>query len=387
MTYSYHRPLLLACAFALSANHFSHAQTATPMAIAPPTLAASAYLLLDLTTGQTLASGGDDVAREPASLTKLMTAYVVFQALKQKQIALTQTVPVSVKAWKAEGSRMFIEPNKPVTVEELLRGMIVQSGNDASVALAEAVAGSEETFAQRMNAQAQRLGMTKTQFFNAAGLPAPGHVTNARDMAVLAAALIRDFPEYYNYYKEKSYTYNKITQENRNRLLFIDPSVDGVKTGHTQSAGYNLIASAQRDGRRLLSVVMGTASESARAAESKKLIDFGYGAYDVATIRKKNEAMLTPAVWKGMQDTVALGVADDWRINVARGAAAPSVDARMNAGPLVAPLKAGQVVGKVVVQANGAVVAERPLVVLQAVDEAGLFKRLWHSLKMNWSKT
>jgi serine-type D-Ala-D-Ala carboxypeptidase (penicillin-binding protein 5/6) len=360
---------------------------AAPMAtLSPPAIAASAYLLIDLSTGQTLASSGETTPREPASLTKLMTAYVAFQALKQKQIALTQTVPVSTKAWKAEGSRMFIEPQKPVTVEELLRGMIVQSGNDASVAIAEAVSGSEEAFAQRMNAEAKRLNMSQTSFANAAGLPAPNHITNARDMAILSAALIRDFPEYYGYYKEKSYTYNKITQENRNRLLFTDPSVDGVKTGHTQSAGYNLIASAMRDGRRLLTVVMGTANETARAVESKKLLDFGFAAFDIATLAKKNDALASPAVWKGSADTVALGVADDWRANVPRGGAAPVIAVKRNPGALVAPLTVGTRVGTVTASVNGQVVTERPLVVLQAVGEGGFFKKLWHSLKMKWSK-
>ncbi len=390
--------LLMGCALAMLASSAAHTQTtpapkpaAAPavspvLALSPPSIAATSHLLIDLSTGQTLAASGETVQREPASLTKLMTAYVVFQALKQKQIQLGQTVPVSVKAWKAEGSRMFIEPLKPVTVEELLRGMIIQSGNDASVALAEAVAGSEEAFSQRMNAEAKRLGMTQSSFANSAGLPAPQHMTTAKDMALLAGALIRDFPDYYAYYKEKSYTYNKITQENRNKLLFSDPTVDGVKTGHTQSAGYNLIASSIRDGRRLLSVVMGTASETARAVESKKLLDFGFAAFDSVVIKAKNAAVTEHIVWKAKADTVALGVADDWRINVPRGGAAPSVEWLMQSEPLVAPLAAGTKVGMAQAKLNGQVLSERPLIVLQAVEEGSFFRRMWHSLKMQWSK-
>jgi serine-type D-Ala-D-Ala carboxypeptidase (penicillin-binding protein 5/6) len=396
--------LLTACALALLATRTAHAQTtpapkaatATPtaaaapaspaLALAPPSIAATSHLLVDLSTGQTLAANGETVQREPASLTKLMTAYVVFQALKQKQIQLGQTVPVSVKAWKAEGSRMFIEPLKPVTVEELLRGMIIQSGNDASVALAEAVAGSEDAFSQRMNAEAKRLGMTQSSFANSAGLPAPNHLTTAKDMSLLASALIRDFPDYYAYYKEKSYTYNKITQENRNKLLFSDPTVDGVKTGHTQSAGYNLIASSMRDGRRLLTVVMGTGSESARAVESKKLLDFGFGAFDSVVIKAKNAAVTEQPVWKAKADTIALGVADDWRINVPRGGTAPTVEWTLSTQPLAAPLAAGTKVGMAQAKLNGQTLSERPLIVLQTAEEGSFFRRMWHSLKMQWSK-
>jgi serine-type D-Ala-D-Ala carboxypeptidase (penicillin-binding protein 5/6) len=216
-------------------------------------------------------------------------------------------------------------------------------------------------------------------------LPASDHTTTARDMAILAAALIRDFPEYYGYYKEKSYTYNKITQPNRNQLLFSDPTVDGVKTGHTQSAGYNLIASSLRDGRRLLSVVMGTASESARAAESKKLLDFGYGAYVAVSLKGKNEAFSAPQVWKGIADTVNLGVAEDWRVSVPRGTPAPIIEISLDPAPLVAPLALGARVGSAIAKVNGQTISERPLVVLQAVEPGGLGRRLWHSLKMQWS--
>jgi serine-type D-Ala-D-Ala carboxypeptidase (penicillin-binding protein 5/6) len=376
------RDSALAFSLVLAAD-FSAAQTAIPSA---PPIAAASYVLIDLTTGATLATSDPTLAREPASLTKLMTGYVVFQALKQKQITLTQTVPVSTKAWKAEGSRMFIEPNKPVTVEELLRGMIIQSGNDASIALAEAVAGTEEAFVIRMNNETKRLGMAQTLFGNSAGLPAPNHTTTAKDMAILAAALIRDFPEYYALYKEKTFTYNKITQENRNRLLFVDPSVDGVKTGHTQSAGYNLIASAQRNGRRLLSVVMGTASEGARATESKKLLEYGYGSFDAVVIKRKGDVISAPQVWKGDVDIVNLSIADDWLISLPRGSTPPTIEAKLTNSQLVAPLAAGARVGTITAKSGNTVIGERPLVVAQAVAEGSFFKRIWHSLKMQWGK-
>jgi serine-type D-Ala-D-Ala carboxypeptidase (penicillin-binding protein 5/6) len=377
------RPQILAC-FATAL--FASLSLAQPAVSSAPTIAAASYVLIDLTTGSTLATSDPTLAREPASLTKLMTGYVVFQALKQKQISLTQNVPVSPKAWKAEGSRMFIEPNKPVTVEELLRGMIIQSGNDASVALAEVVAGTEDGFVVRMNTEAKRLGMTQTVFANSAGLPAPNHTTTAKDMAILAAALIRDFPDYYAIYKEKTFTYNKISQENRNRLLFVDPSVDGVKTGHTQSAGYNLIASAQRNGRRLLSVVMGTASEGARTSESKKLIEYGFGAFDAVAIKRKGDVISTPLVWKGAADNVNLTIGEDWLISLPRGSTPPSIEAKLTAPQLVAPLAAGARVGTIIAKSGNAVIGERPLVVAQAVAEGGFFKRMWHSLKMQWSK-
>jgi serine-type D-Ala-D-Ala carboxypeptidase (penicillin-binding protein 5/6) len=376
-------PRFLAC---FASTLFATLSPAQPAVSSAPTIAAASYVLIDLTTGSTLATSDPTLAREPASLTKLMTGYVVFQALKQKQISLTQNVPVSPKAWKAEGSRMFIEPNKPVTVEELLRGMIIQSGNDASIALAEVVAGTEDGFVIRMNSEAKRLGMAQTVFANSAGLPAPNHTTTAKDMAILAAALIRDFPDYYAIYKEKSFTYNKISQENRNRLLFVDPSVDGVKTGHTQSAGYNLIASAQRNGRRLLSVVMGTASEGARTSESKKLLEYGFGAFDAVAIKRKGDIISTPLVWKGAADSVNLTIGEDWLISLPRGSTPPSVEAKLISPQLVAPLAAGGRVGTITAKSGNAVIGERPLVVAQAVAEGGFFKRMWHSLKMQWSK-
>src|SRR2546421_3507519 len=246
----------------------------------PPAVEARAWLLLDATSGQSIASRNPKERIEPASLTKLMTAYIAFAALKDRSLALGQTIRVSERAWHAGGSRMFIEPRKPVTVEELLHGLIIQSGNDASIALAEAVAGSEPAFVERMNREAGRLGMADTNFTNSSGIPDPGHYSTASDLALLASALIRDYPEYYKLYSEREYRYNDITQRNRNQLLWLDPNVDGVKTGHTETAGYSLIASAQRSGRRLVSVVIGATSENLRARESQKLLNFGFQSYD-----------------------------------------------------------------------------------------------------------
>jgi serine-type D-Ala-D-Ala carboxypeptidase (penicillin-binding protein 5/6) len=263
---------LLFFAFALLAAPAT-AESILPAAVPPPSIAAKAYLLVDLVSGQTLAADNADAPREPASLTKLMTAYLAFRALKDKELTPSQMVNVSERAWRAEGSRMFIEPKKAVSVDELLHGVIVQSGNDASIALAETVAGSEDAFAERMNREAARLGMKNTRFVNATGLPAPKETSTANDLALLAAALIRDFPEYYPLYSIKEYRYNNITQPNRNRLLWTDPYVDGMKTGNTDAAGFCLIASARRGQRRLLAVVLGAASESARAIEAQKLLN------------------------------------------------------------------------------------------------------------------
>ena len=270
---------LLFLAFALLAAQAT-AETILPAAVPPPSIAAKAYLLVDLVSGQTLAAENADAPREPASLTKLMTAYLTFRALKDKELMPSQMVNVSERAWRAEGSRMFIEPKKAVSVDELLHGVIVQSGNDASIALAETVAGSEDAFADRMNREAARLGMKNTHFVNATGLPAPKETSTANDLALLAAALIRDFPEYYPLYSIKEYRYNNITQPNRNRLLWTDPYVDGMKTGNTDAAGFCLIASAKRGQRRLLAVVLGAGSESARAIEAQKLLNYGFQFYD-----------------------------------------------------------------------------------------------------------
>ena len=295
------RTFLLLLSLGIAAASF--AQSPHPLVPSAPPIAARSFLLLDYHSQQTLAGKTPDERIEPASLTKLMTAYLTFAALKEKKIQLTQNVPVSDRAWKAEGSRMFIEPKKPVTVEELMRGMIVQSGNDACIALAELIAGSEEAFAQTMNAQAQRLGMKNTSFMNSTGLPNPQHYSTAQDLALLAIAIIRDFPEYHPLYAMKEYRYNNITQANRNRLLWSDPTVDGMKTGYTENAGYCLITSAKRGERRLISVVVGAASESARATESQKLLNYGFQYYDSVKLYEKNQAVASLPIWKGASNS------------------------------------------------------------------------------------
>jgi D-alanyl-D-alanine carboxypeptidase (penicillin-binding protein 5/6) len=358
------------------------AQQLSPLAVPAPQVAATNWLLVDLTAGQTLAEHGSTVRREPASLTKLMTAYLAFSALKQKQIALTQSVKVSERAWKAEGSRMFIEPNRPVTVDELLRGMIVQSGNDASVALAETIAGSEEAFAQAMTREAQRLGMKNSNFMNATGLSHPQHFSTAADLAILATAIIRDFPEYYPLYSIKEYRYNNITQPNRNRLLWTDQYVDGMKTGFTEAAGYCLIASARRGPRRLLSVVMGAGSDSARAIESQKLLNFGFQFYDTPRLYEKNQVVTTLQVWKGTSGTLKAGFTDDLYISLPKGLG-PKLKVTMEARqPLTAPIALGQAVGVLRLTLDGNAVAQFPLQALEELPQAGIVGRAWDSVRL-----
>jgi len=348
----------------------------------PPAVDARAWLLLDATSGQTIASRNPQERIEPASLTKLMTAYLAFAALKGKSLALGQTIRVSELAWRAGGSRMFIEPRKPVTVEELLRGMIVQSGNDACIALAEGVAGSEPAFVERMNSEAARLGMTDTNFTNSSGLPGPGHYSTARDLALLASALIRDYPEYYKLYSEREYRYNDITQRNRNRLLWLDPNVDGVKTGHTESAGYCLIASARRGERRLVSVVIGTASDSLRARESQKLLNFGFQSYEGLRLYQKGDAIGKLPVWKGSERELKAGVAADLYATVPRGTADQLQAELVSQQPLIAPLEAGQRVATLRVSHEGKPLGEYPVVALENVAVAGFFARTWDSVRL-----
>jgi serine-type D-Ala-D-Ala carboxypeptidase (penicillin-binding protein 5/6) len=348
----------------------------------PPPIAAKAYFLLDYTSGQTLGAQNADERIEPASLTKLMTAYLTFAALRQKAITLEQTVPVSPRAWKAEGSRMFIEPQKPVAVADLMRGMIVQSGNDACIALAEAIAGSEEAFAQMMTREARRLGMNNTSFVNATGLTHPQHYSTARDLAILAAAVLRDFPEHYALYSMKDFRYNSVKQSNRNRLLWLDPTVDGMKTGYTESAGYCLVASARRGPRRLVSVVVGTASESARAAESQKLLNYGFQFYDSVRLYEANQAVATFRVWKGGVNTLRVGFPYDYYVSVPKGQAdklTASVESRQ---PLIAPFKAGQAVGTFKLQLDGRPFRETPVVALENADLAGMFGRGWDTIRL-----
>jgi len=347
-----------------------------------PQLAAKAWLLLDMQSGQSLVEHNADQRIEPASLTKLMSAYLTFAALRQGRIKLTDTVPVSEKAWKAEGSRTFIEPNKPVTVAELLRGMIVQSGNDATIALAEAVGGSEAGFVAMMNKQAQRLGMSNTHFVNSTGLPAAQHYTTARDLARLAAAILRDFPEFYPLFSIKEYTYNGVTQANRNRLLWADPSVDGMKSGYTQNAGFSLIASAHRGSRRLLSVVLGTRSDAARAIESQRLLNYGFQFFDSVRLYAKNQTVAELKVWKGAFSTLKTGFTHDIYLSVPRGQAKDIKATLTTRQPLLAPLVAGQQVGTVTLTLNNKPLAQYPLLALHSVGVANLFGRAWDGLRL-----
>ncbi len=347
-----------------------------------PPVAARAWLLLDHASGQTLASLNADNHVEPASLTKLMTAYLVFGALKQGSLKSDQAVAVSETAWKAQGSRMFIEPKRPVTVDELIRGMIVQSGNDACIALAETVAGSEEAFVRMMNHEAGRLGLTNTHFVNATGLPDPQHYSSASDLARLASALIRDFPEYYPIYSLKDYSYNKITQPNRNRLLWLDPSVDGVKTGHTETAGYCLIASARRGSRRLLSVVLGTASDNLRAQESQKLLNFGFLAFDGVKLYDKGQALAEPKVFKGTLGSVKAGFAEDFVLSLPKGMAGKVTVQLESRQPLLAPLQKGQRIATLKVLLDGKLWGEYPVQALEDVPVAGVFGRGWDTIRL-----
>jgi len=377
--------LLLACAPLLPA----HAQ-----APVPPEVAAKAYLLLDVQSDQVLAERQADVQADPASLTKLMTAWLVFDALKAKKLTLEQTLPVSLRAWserKGGGSLMFIDPKMTPKVDELLRGMVAVSGNDASVALAEGVGGSLDVFVAMMNRQAQAWGLKNTQFKNVTGLTEPGHYSSARDLALIAAHVVRDFPEYYaTYYGLRNYTFNAIKQDNRNMLLGRDPAVDGMKTGYTEAAGYCLVASAQRDfpngKRRLISVVMGTASRQARASESQKLLNWGYTAWDAVRLFEGGKPVATVPVWKGQAATAALGAQQPVLVTVPKGEGDKLKTAVARTDPLVAPLTQGQRVGSIdVTTGAGTRLASVPLVVLQAVPEAGLLGRAWDSIRL-WIK-
>lgn len=365
----------------------------------PPEIAARSYLLLDVTANQVLASKDIDSPVEPASLTKLMTAYLVFDALRTKKIDLKQTFPVSERAWKMPGSRMFIDPKMQVPVEDLLKGLIVQSGNDATIALAEGVAGSVERFVQLMNEQARVLGMKATSYKNPEGLTEPGHTTTVRDLSILATRIMRDFPDYVTYYAIKKYRYPgtpAANDTNRNLLLFRDPSVDGLKTGHTDAAGYCLIATARREfpnlgpqgtagGRRLLAIVMGAVSENARANESQKLLNWGYTAFEAIKLFDANQPVVTPDVWKGTAKTLKIGRPEGVVVAVPTGSGSKIKTQVARPDPLVAPYAKGQAVATLVVSADDRPLVEVPLLALEAVDEAGLLGRAWDGLRL-WIK-
>lgn len=363
---------------------FSQAAYAESAQIAPPpSLAVKAYQLKDFNSGHVIATQNANMRVEPASLTKIMTAYLTFKAVKNGHLQLTQTLPVSEIAWKVEGSKMFIEPNKPVTVDELLHGMIIVSGNDASIALAEGIASTEELFASMMNKEAQRLGMKNTHYMNATGLPDPQHYTTAEDLAILATALIRDFPEdYKRLYSVKEYTYNNIKQPNRNRLLWLDPNVDGMKTGHTESAGYCLISSAKRGNTRRISVVLGAPNDAARATESQKLLNYGFQFFDSTLVYKQSQNINQLRVWKGSENQLASTVANDLYLTLPKGEYANVKAVISSTQPLVAPIKKGQMIGSVKFMLNGKIIDQRPLVAAKSVDTAGILGRAWDSIKL-----
>ncbi len=372
--------LSLLCIITLFSFNVTHAYAKAPN---PPKLAVKAYILKDFTSNVVVAEDNADKRVEPASLTKIMTAYLTFKAIHTDKLSLKQVLPVSDRAFKAEGSRMFIEQRVPVTVNELLYGLIVQSGNDAAVVLAEAIGGTEGEFSGIMNQEAARLGMDSTHFMNATGLPDEEHYTTAKDLVALAEALIRDYPdEYKRYYSVKDYTYNKIKQDNRNRLLWLDPSVDGMKTGHTKSAGYCLIATAMRDGVRRISVILGAPSKAARASESQKLLNYGYLHFETTKLYHAVQKINTFKVWKGSSDAVDVMAGRDVFITLPKGEASNLKGVVSSVQPLVAPIKKGQKIGDIKLMLDGKVLQKLPLMARDSVGSAGLFGQLVDSIQL-----
>jgi D-alanyl-D-alanine carboxypeptidase (penicillin-binding protein 5/6) len=364
---------------------------AVAQTLPPPTIAARSWLLLDATSGQVIASQDPTARIEPASLTKIMTAYLAFAAIRDKKLSLDQKINVSVRAWKvdASSSKMFIDPATPVSVDDLLHGLMIQSGNDAAVALAEAVAGDEAAFVFLMNKEAQRMGMKNTKFANPHGLPSPDNFSTAQDLSILAARVILDFPEFYKIDSQKSFTYNKITQPNRNRLLWLDPTVDGMKTGHTEGAGYGMIASAHRPAgnldRRLISVVLGTTSDQTRTQESQKLLNWGFQNFETVKLYSKGQPILTPQIWKGSSSTVKIGFANDVLVTVPKGVAGKMKPVLERKDPLVAPLPLHTKVGSLKMMVDGKPLLELPVVALEEVSQASIFGRAWDSMRL-WVK-
>ncbi|MFC0135698.1 peptidase [Massilia eurypsychrophila] len=378
--------------FAALAVSVALMSAAVAQTLPAPTIAAKSWLLLDATSGQVIAAQDQNARIEPASLTKIMTAYVTFQALKDKKIDINQMVNVSVRAWKVDpsSSKMFIDPATPVKIDDLLHGLMVQSGNDAAVALAEAVAGDEGTFVALMNREAERMGLKNTKFGNPHGLPSAENYSTAQDLSTLAARVIVDFPEFYKIDSVKSFTYNKITQPNRNRLLWLDPTVDGMKTGHTENAGYGMIASARRPNgtagqRRLISVVLGTTSDSSRTQESQKLLNWGFQNFDTIKLYSKGQAIATPEVWKGSQASVKIGFANDVLVTVPKGVAAKLKPVLERKDPLVAPLARNGQVGTLKMMVDGKPLLQLPVVALEDVSQASIFGRAWDSMRL-WLK-
>ena len=399
MSHSLKKALLSATFLLISFTGVSVNAQMPASVIAPPEVAAKSYLLVDVTANQILAARNVDSPIEPASLTKLMTAYLVFDALKAKKIDLKQTLPVSTRAWKMPGSRMFIDPTMQVPVEDLIKGMIVQSGNDATVALAEGVGGSVERFVQLMNEQGKVLGLKSTAYKNPEGLTEAGHTTTARDLSVLATRLMADFPQYTSYYAIKKYRYlgTPTTNDgNRNLLLFRDPTVDGLKTGHTEAAGYCLIATAKREfaglgvgtapgSRRLLAIVLGTNSENERANEAQKLLNWGYTAFEAVKLFDAGQAVVTPKVWKGVENTVKLGRNEAIVVSLPAGSAAKIKTSISRVDPLLAPLVKGQQTAVLKVSMDDQPMLDVPLVALEGVAQAGLLGRVWDAMRL-WIK-
>ncbi len=364
---------------------------AVAQTLPPPTIAARSWLLLDATSGQVIASQEPNARIEPASLTKIMTAYLTFAAIRDKKLELNQMINVSVKAWKVDSSssKMFIDPATPVSVSDLLHGLMVQSGNDAAVALAEAVAGDETAFVFLMNKEAQRMGMKDTKFGNPHGLPSAENYSTAHDLSILAARVIVDFPEFYKIDSVKSFTYNKITQPNRNRLLWLDPTVDGMKTGHTEGAGYGMIASAKRPNgnlqRRLISVVLGTNSDQTRTQESQKLLNWGFQNFDTVKLYSKGQVVSQPEVWKGSSSTVKIGFTNDVMVTVPKGVAGKMKPVLERKDPLVAPLPLNSQVGTLKMMVDDKPLLTLPVVALEEVSQASIFGRAWDSIRL-WLK-
>jgi len=374
-----------AAAAAISTQNATPVIISTLSSIPAPTIAARAWIVVDVVTGQTVAAYRPEQQVEPASLTKIMTAYLIFNALEERRLKLDQQVNVSENAWKTKGSRMFIEPNKPVTVQELIKGIIIQSGNDASVALAEAIAGSEQSFAQLMNQEAKRLGMKDTNYMNSTGLPDAQHITTVKDLAILAQRMIEDHPKEYAYYKMREFTYNKIKQPNRNRLLWADPSVDGMKTGHTDAAGYCLITSAKRGDRRLITVLVGADSEATRAEESLKLLNWSFLNFDQIKLYDAGQTTVDARVWQGTTEIAKLGVEKALWVTIPRGKATELKPVAKRPDPLLAPLAKGEHVGTLSIMLEDKLLKSVQLDVLEEVERAGFFGRMVDSVKL-WLK-
>ncbi len=356
--------------------------TAPVVVPAPPAVAASAYLVQDYVSGQILVEQNIDARVEPASLTKMMTAYVIESELAAGKVKLADMVRISEKAWRMEGSKMFVKVNTEVSVQDLMRGVIIQSGNDASVALAEHVAGTEEVFAAMMNEHAKRLGMTGTNFRNSTGWPDPDHYTTTRDLATLGTALIRDFPEGYKVHSEKEFVFNDIAQKNRNELLWSDSSIDGIKTGHTESAGYCLVASSVRDGMRLVSVVMGASGSKSRTDITSALLNYAYRFYENHTVAGADQPLAQGKIWKGVSDTISAGLAQDLRLTIPRGSQSQLEKITVLAERIVAPVEKHAAIGAFTVRLNGKELASRPLVALGAVESAGFFGRVADEVRL-----